>query len=765
MIPETSATGAGVALSDGGSPRDVAGGWIAELSSYEKEYASWTTRCRKITKVYRDDRAQGTSTQSNRKYALLWSNVETIKPAVYSRPPKPVVTRRFKDRDPVSKTSSMVLERALDFTVDCYSLDDRLREVRQDYLLYGRGQMWARYEPTFREVEPEVAAEQAGETGEGGEQGADLTEELEYEKVCHDYVHWEDFFHSVSRTWDEVWWVARRTFQTRAQLIEKFGEEIGKVVPLDWGPKKNDSTEQRERTHKAAVYEIWSKRDRKVFFISRAYGEAPLAVKEPFYRLKKFFPCPRPCYATLTNEKLVPVPDYVFYQDQAEEIDDLTARIGKLTDALKLVGIYAGEQQAMLSQMLSPQVDMKMIPVENWAMVTDKKGVAGMVDWFPVAQVSTVLQGCIELRSQLIQDVYQITGISDIVRGATDPNETATAQQIKGQWGGLRIRDRQQEIQRFARDVIEIDGEIIAQQFSPETLASMTDMDLPSGADKAQAQQVVAQVEQQRKAIEIAAQQAQAQGLDASQLPQPPDVPEDVARTAEAVSWDDVVGLLRNNELRDFKIDVETDSTIQVDENAEKEARTELLGTVGNAIKEIAVLPPQLMPLMGQLLLFTIRSFRAGTAVEDQIEETIDQMTEAAKQPQQPAPDPVQMKAESDIKAKSALTEADIQNSAKKADAEIQIMRAKALEEINIGRARAQGEAETKSAAAAPVAREAPLAAPSAPSVVNLNIPPQEPPVVNVAIPPTPGRKTVVIQRGPSGEIVGADVVEAGAMQ
>jgi hypothetical protein len=39
------------------------------------------------------------------------------------------------------------------------------------------------------------------------------------------------------------------------------------------------------------------------------------------------------------------VPDFIFYQDQCDEIDALTKRIAALTDSLKLVGFYPGGPQ------------------------------------------------------------------------------------------------------------------------------------------------------------------------------------------------------------------------------------------------------------------------------------------------------------------------------------------------------------------------------------------------------------------------------------
>lgn len=749
--------------------RELAAFWIEELTQYEKAFARWTTRVRKIVKKYRDERAESTEAGNQRRYCILWSNVETIRPAVYARPPKAVAQRRWKDRDSTGRVAALILERAANFSIDCYDLNATIKDCVTDYLLAGRGTAWARYQ---------------GDIESDTDDQGNVVEDLYSERVSRDFVNWDDFCHSVSRTWPEVWWVARRTYQSRKQLVDRFGKEAGDQVPLDWGPERNDATGQFEKRSKAAIYEIWSKRDNKVYFISRAFGRQPLLVREPNYKLTDFFPCPRPCYATMTPDCLIPVPDYVYYQDQAEEIDELTARIGKLTDALKLVGIYAGQEQAMLGQLLSPQTDMKMIAVENWAMLTDNKGIAGLIDWFPVDQVIKVLTGCIELRAQMIQDIYQITGISDIVRGATDAQETATAQQIKSQWGGLRVRDRQQEIQRFARDMIRIESEIAAQLYQPQTFAAMTGVQLPMQAEKDRAQAQIDQMRQIARQQQMLAQQQQSNGSrppsqagmapggvpPAAQGAPPvqPEVPPEIRRMLETPSWEDVLGLLRNNELRDFKIDVETDSTIQPDEDNEKQRRVELLDSVGSFFqKSIPLLQtvPALSPMIGELILFAVRGFRTGASVEDAVEEAMQNVLQAAQAPNEAPPDPALLKADADIKASQAKAESDmrlaemhmrmkVQESEQliamkqvETKSQIEIANAKAVNDIALSNATASAKNQERREALrqSSAAKAAPAAAPQI-----------------IVVPTGGGPKRISVQCGDDGMITGATSVEDG---
>lgn len=635
--------------------------WIGELGLSEKAQHKWLQRAKRITALYK---RENSADDARRRFAMLWSNTQTILPAVYSRPPQPVVTRRFKDADPVGRAASEVLERALVFSIDKQDFDGRMRSSAFDYVLIGRGQAWERYVPTHGpEVTPEIELQPVttGDTGEESFQDPDgkayegevmrreggepygLGEPYEpviYEESLTDYVNWEDFGHSVARTWDEVSYVWRRVYLTREQCIERFGEKLGKLVPLDWGPVQQGRADEGARLQrKAAIYEIWSKPERKVYWISKSWNSRPLDERDDPLGLDGFFPCGRPLLATTANDSVIPVPDFVFYQDQAEEIDELTARIAHLQKALKVRGFYAAAQTTNLNNLLNSDNNM-LIPVPDWVKMKEGGGVAGNIEWFPIAQVVAALQALLEQRAQMIADVYQITGVADIMRGMNDPRATATAEKIKGQWGTLRVRDRQTEMQRFARDQLRIKAEVIAEKFDAETLKAMSGVKLPTAAEKAELQ---AQIQQQQAQAALAAQAQQAApqmpGAPPSQMghnggpPMPAEPPEEIQAILRSPTWEDVIGLLRNNALRQFRIDIETDSTIEPDEAAEKAAAVEFIGAVGQMIAQwgpAIEAQPLLAPMAGAFIKWGSRKFRAGREMEDVIDSTVDDIVAAA---------------------------------------------------------------------------------------------------------------------------------------
>ena len=663
----------------------------------------WDTRCKRIKKKYL---YEGSSTARHRRYQLLWSNIQQLSSAIYSKTPKAVVKRRFNDKDPVGRVASNILERAINFSLDTGDFHAVFKKVRDDFLLYGRGVARVYYEPTYsrsndteEDFEEATGTRTAGGTGTyakgaggyasesddyptGGAGGADEAisspgkaaiggseepsetddeQELKFENVKLAFVHRTDFKHDPARTFQEVNWVAFRAFMTKKEMRERksFNQEVVAQVEVhnekdersldDYSPRAGEQYEDSEGT--VAVWEVWDRKNNSVCWIARGSQEV-LEEGEPYLNLDGFFPCPIPAYGTITNDSLTPVPDYTFYQDQADEIDQLTARIGALTDALKLVGFYpggpSGEGSPEIERAFRPGFENKLIAVQSWASFKESGGGSAPVIFLPVEQVGKIIEGCVKLRQQIVEDVYQIVGLSDIMRGATDPQETAQAQQMKAQFGGVRLRDRQAELARFCADICKLAGQIISVHCQPSTVMKMTNTQLPNKQDvqqmamqqmlqyRQQIAPMVAQYQQQASQGAMAggqqgpvnpAQQGK-QGPPPGNVPAPPQIPPPPVMTIPPTE-EEVFGLLKDNVLRLFRIDIEADSTIIGDESQEKQDRTNLIEAMTKFVgawEPIILQAPPMAKLAGALMKFGIRAFRVGRELEEVVEETADQL-------------------------------------------------------------------------------------------------------------------------------------------
>jgi hypothetical protein len=252
------------------------------------------------------------------------------------------------------------------------------------------------------------------------------------------------------------------------------------------------------------------------------------------------------------------------------------------------------------------------------ARYADGKGIEGGITWWPIDPAVKALKQLVEHRESIKQVIYEITGISDILRGQTDANETATAQNIKQQWGSLRIQNKQVAIQKYARDLFRLKAEIIATKFDWKTIELMTGLSYPDQATKAQAQ--------------MAAQQAQA-----AQQP----IPEQIQKILEKPSREEVEQLLRNDATRNFRVDVESDSTIRADMTRNQQNMTLFLqGTAqfAAAMGPIVMTYPTMTPAVLEVYTAFARNFKLGKQAEDALDSVADKAKVASEQPQKPDP-------------------------------------------------------------------------------------------------------------------------------
>lgn len=597
--------------------------WINAITAYERTFKKWEGRVEKILKRYRDEN-RGYMGNATSRFNVLWSNVQTIQPAVFSRLPKPEVTRRFRDNDPVGRVAGMILQRGLEFEVEHYpDYKAAMKNCVQDRFLGGRGMAWVRYEPHFGTPEDGVQI-----TEDADEAQASDTEVLEYECAPVDYVHWREFGHKVARTWEEVTAVWRKVYLGRAALVERFGEELGGKIPLDTSPEDNKKISKSDDIeNQALVYEIWDKETNCAIWLSKSMGKILDKRPDPL-GLENFFPCPRPLYATLTSDSLEPVPDFSLYQDQARELDTLADRIDGLINALKVRGVYDASVPE-LARLFSEGENNSLLPVKNWSAFSEKQGLRGAIDLVEILPIAQALDYAYKAMDQVKQQIYDITGISDIIRGQTNANETATAQEIKGQYASLRLKAMQNEVAEFAQELIQIKAQIMCKHFSPETLAQISCVAQFSPAD----QQLIPQAMQ----------------------------------------------LLTEGNISDFRIEIAVDSMVQADEDKDKKDRMEFLTAAGGFIEkagQAAAAEPKITPLVMDMLKFGITAFKVGRTMEGEFDKVADEMKAAAAQPQQQKPDPEMIKVQAqqqESQSKLQLEQAKLQQEAQASQQRLQM--------------------------------------------------------------------------------------------
>jgi hypothetical protein len=658
--------------------------YVIEIETYDRVSQKFRTRGQKILRRYRDERRQADEDQI--KFNILWSNIQTLLPACYAKNPKPQCERRFKDDDPIGRVASDVLERAITYFMDCGDFYDSARSAVLDRLLPGRGTMWVRYVPHFRDTDNDADDAGTQEVKANGPQITENSDELverdtsmvgsdptdvddgqvvEYEEVACDYVHWEDFGHNVGRTWDEIYLVWRRVYLDRDECIERFGSELGKRIPLDWSPKNLADEKITQEMKKACIYEMWDKRTKIAIWVHKAMPNFLDKRHDPL-KLEKFFPCPKPLIATTANDSILPTADYSEYQDQARELDQLTARISSVIRSLKVCGVYAADAQG-IGRLLSEGTENQLIPIEQWAVFADKGGLKGVFELWPLGDIVAALTAMYDAREKIKNDLYEISGMPDIIRGANDPRATATAEKIKGQYGSIRLRSMQDEVQRFMRDMIRLMGEVIANHISWPTLSQICGIKLLSQVQKDAYTKV-------------------------SKIPGEP-LPDGIQELLTQPAWEEVEALLHNNAMRQFRLDIETDSTIGDDDEIEKARRLDFLKTLGPLMAQAVQAGesnPTVVPLMVESIKWVVRSFTQARTLEGMIDQTLDAM---AKQPPQPKPNPEAMKLQGEQQIQQMRAQTDIQIEQGKVQAQERMEQIKAQAQIQVETAKQQAQA------------------------------------------------------------------------
>lgn len=651
------------------SPQGIVKRWLAEIALADEAEKDWRKEGDETYSLYESKKSKANS------FNILWSNTETLRPAVYNSTPEPDVRRRFRDADPVGKVASTVLERSLSYQIDDYDFDNEIQDSVLDVLLPGRGVARIVYEPHFGQVTPEgikpgkpagafespapdVAPEAPPEPSQEGSAeaapGAGSYEKLIGQDARCAHVQWDRFRHGPGQRWNDVPWISFEHDFTQEMCEEKFGEEIAKKLTYN---QVKDSEKLTDRSTKEVfktcqVYEIWDKDQRRVLFIAPCYDKQPcLMVPDPL-RLRDFYPAPRPVRAIENSRTLIPAPLYRMYKEQAQELDRVSGRINKIVNALKVRGLYSAHISEA-STVLSAG-DNEMTPVSNPSLIAENGGLDKLIWIMPLEKLAQVLQYLYTSRDQIKQAIYEISGVADILRGATDPNETLGAQKLKSQWGSLRIQKLQKEVQRFIRDLLRLKAEIISEHFTQEQLAAMTSIQLPDRQAKMQAQGAI--------------QAAQAQN-------QPP--PPEAQKVLSQPTWDEVMGLLQSDQMRQYRVDIETDSTVADTVMQDMEGFSQAVKGVGEVLAGATpAVQSGMMPIeaVKEICLAFSRRARLGSALEDALEQI---KAPAAPQQEQAPPDHsleiAQIKAQNDQQIAQMREQAETQRQQMQSESDARI--------------------------------------------------------------------------------------------
>lgn len=611
--------------------------WQQELLLASSAEEDWRKTSQRVIEIYQGASKSVASAGPSRglgywsgpvRFNILWSNTEVLWGGLFRRMPQPDVRRRYRredeNQDDTARQVATVIERALSWSGDQFDDETPIAQSVKDYLLPGRGVVRILYNAKIG-TRDEQAFSIDPVTGET------RTEIIQTEFVADQTlktrrVFWADYRESPARAWKDVRWVAYGHDMTRDHLVKEFPEHGPKVNLGKLQAGADQVKDPNDAFKRARVWEIWDKARRQRHWVAEGY-EFILETEDDPYNLTDFFPQPPPIYSVHSPDDRIPTAEFVLYEKLAEELDRVTTRTTHLIEAMKRRGAYDSRFDETLSQ-LSDAGDNIFVPLDNWTALQEAGGLERVFASEDLRPFVEPLKALFAQRERVINMIYEITGISDIMRGDTNPNETLGAQEIKARFGSLRFQKRQDEIGKYVKNLYRIKGEIIAEKFTVPILQEITGLE------------VTPEMEQ----------------------------------------------VMRSDKLRSFGVDVQSDETALEQSEEEKKSRVQFLGAVTPYLREaleIATAQPLLGPLLFDFLEFGMRGFKVSRSLEESVETTRQKLEAQAKaQAQQPNEENKEVAAE--LQMEQQKTMGLLQIKGQEAQANAQLDQQKAAEDARL---------------------------------------------------------------------------------
>lgn len=554
--------------------------WVNRVKKSRRERRLFHEKAKKAVHRYALDEENIEQAEYSMHYPLLWSNVQVMRGAMYTSTPIPDVRRRNASGNQVHNALSVALERGLSYMLDTQDFDGNLNRALVDYLVPGLAQCRVVYEADIEQVavvDPKTMDVFVDEMGQEV-----MMPDVRDQRVWIQHVPWDQFDWDECMNWEDCNWVCFTHWMEKVDIRDQFGDV--NLTNIAESKKKEGKTKYR-------VYEIWDKRFKRVIFLADGLM-MPLKITKDVLGLRGFFPCPKPMMANVTPTKFQPTPEYTYYQKQEMQIDRLTRRIHSLTaNSTVDRGFYDAGVAEELNQLANSD-DGEYIPIPNLRQKMQAQGSQGgsdlfasVVAQFPLENTAKVIQILQAQRESELNHVYQITGISDIMRGYSKASETLGAQEIKQASASNRIATHRKLFDCFVRDIFRIVSDVSANHLTPESWLMQT-------------------------------------GIPVN---------------------DEMEALMRDNVLRHYVVDIESDSTVAQDSEHDKKQTMEAVKVTQEALANLMPMMAQGLPAdIVQALLQTVmkpfkvtRNFEAAIQQLPSTQQQMEQMQQQLQEFQQ----------------------------------------------------------------------------------------------------------------------------------
>lgn len=636
------------------------------------------------------------------RFPVFWSSIRTMQPAIYSRTPITQAQKMFDSLDDdIARLSSLSIERLSKYLINDNAFDRVHYATRDDFLLAGKatervffdadisqkpkkkyyvetsvpvpqpdpaqmqGQQPDPNQPPVQQQPPQQQYQQVWIDNEGqqlqdpsqlqtDEQGSfivgdEMDESLDYVCVELQPVSYKDIRHTPNaRHWEELDWISFKTLMTKSEVKERFGDDIAELIPYSKkGSRKgvdNKDVNNLLPTLYAEIWETWNKARKEVMWHVEDWEQEFLDIQPDLYELADFYPCTPFMLGTCSPDSMYAVPDYVQLKPQILQLHAMAKRYQGLVVAIQKKAVADGSIPELASLGTASEGDVIM--VKNFQQqIVGKGGLDQVIQFFPTQEYSQAITELQQAMADYEQKFNELYGIPDILRGVSDPNETAAAQQLKGQYLSLRFSAIQREFQRVVRDGIELMCDLAIKKFPQEKIADVVGVHFWADEDKAK--------------------------------------------------WPQVYLLLQDDDERKIRIDIETDSTISMNQNAEVERANYIAKTLTDGIAAIGAVESQ-DPIFTMLainaLLLVVEKIPGGKEFSSDLRKAKDAKMKEIETPKPQQP-PVQVQVEQ-MKQQGKMQELQVKGAQEqqKMAGEFQISEQESQAKIQLEQVQAQAD-------------------------------------------------------------------------
>lgn len=632
------------------NPRDTVNYWKKWIKSAKKAGERHASETRDAWREYEGSSISVTNsivetTKEKESYPTYWASVKTLEPAYYSRTPRITSKRTFDVEDETARVASILVERLGNFLVENSNFDSAMQSAVLDFIHGDKATVQVNYSVEIIEDNNrinlyEVQSEQGdtvyttadgavydGEVfkDEEGLFGQTSDEYPDNQKILLTACPFDEVLHTPdAKNESEIREKAYYFWMTKDEAVERFGEE--KTRSISWKRVKNkeDNKSEREEDEGSGEqflegWECWSRTNKKVYWVSEQYHDGFLDEREDLYQLEDFFPSCKFIISSKPSKDLYPTSAFKHCEAVLEELKTASRKISKLIKAIRRRALVDGASDELIDA-LTRLNDAEFIPVQNLNHILEKGGIQNMVWYVPVQELVASITEFTQLQDKFKNEFYEWFGLPDILRGATDPLETAKAQEIKATSAHDRFKYNKKLVACLAREAVQKMVDLALATFTDDYLA------------------------------EVVGYRFLSEDKQALYLP--------------------AMELLKNDKSRIVRVDIETDTMSFADEQMRAQQVGQAVQAIMSGLEKVAQMAqisPDFARVGLQALLYSLDTLSVGKEFSGQVKQSVNALLEKMSQSNDapPPPDYAQMQLQ--------LQQQDMQIRAQQKERELQI--------------------------------------------------------------------------------------------